>query len=292
MNILISVDNKYLEIAKVMLFSLKNNVSEKINVYVLYQGDNNAFDQFKNVMKKMGINAFKIEVEEGLVQGLTVGFHYSAAMYFRIFAHLLLPENIERVLYLDADLIIKKDITSFYNQDFEDKYMVVCCDKYCEREDVSKQKEKLGISKEHKYFNSGVLLMNLEKMRKDISKELLLSYIVRLQDKLLYPDQDILNTIYENKVKYNDYSEYNFQTFKKDKVSNSQLKDAYTLHFVGEEKPWQYNGIISDISKYFWFYKCRMNKVYVLEYGYTYILGIAYEICSNIKRIAKKILRK
>ena len=47
MNILISVDDKYLEISKVMLFSLKNNVSKEIHVYVFFQGDNNTFDSFK-----------------------------------------------------------------------------------------------------------------------------------------------------------------------------------------------------------------------------------------------------
>ena len=55
--------------------------------------------------------------------------HYSVAMYFRIFAHVLLPESIDRILYLDADIIVKNDITSFYAQDFEDKYMIVNEDK-------------------------------------------------------------------------------------------------------------------------------------------------------------------
>ena len=292
MNILISVDDKYLEISKVMLFSLKNNVSKEIHFYVFFQGDNNTFDSFKRAMNEMGMDVFKIEVEENLVQGLRVGLHYSAAMYFRILAHLLLPENIDRVLYLDADLIIKKDITEFYEQDFEDTYLVVCEDKNADREDISNQKEKLGISKEHKYFNSGVLLMNLKKMREDISKEVLVSNIVKLQNVVLYPDQDILNTIYENKAKYNEYSKYNFQVPQRDKTLKSQLLYAYVIHFTGENKPWLYKGIVSNKSKYFWHYKCMMNKTYLWEYVYTYILGIAYEVCRKIKRIPMKIFRK
>ena len=138
-------------------------------------------------------------VPEDFVQGYKVTLHYSIAMYFRIFAHLLLPESIDRILYLDADIIVKNDITSFYARDFEDKYMIVNKDKNADREDVAKHKEELGISQKHKYFNSGVLLMNLKKMREDITQECLTSTIEDLQDVLQYPDQDVFNKVYETK---------------------------------------------------------------------------------------------
>ena len=294
MNILISVDEKYLKISKVMLFSLKNNIPEKITVYVLFRGnrDSKEFISFEKDMVKIDIKVVKVDVEDNLTQRLKVGLHYSAAMYFRIFAHLLLPENIDRILYLDADLIVKKDITSFYAQDFAERYMVVCEDKNADSTEILNHKNKLGIAQNHKYFNSGVLLMNLKKMREDISKENILSDIVGLQDRILYPDQDILNKIYENKVKYNDYRKFNFQVFQKDKISKIQLENAYVIHFIGENKPWLYKGIVSNKSKYFWFYKCRMNKIHILEYVYTYILGMVYEPFIKIKRMSKRIFRK
>ena len=54
MNILISVDDKYLEIAKVMLFSIKSNVQEKINVYALFQGASKVFETFAKSMNGLG----------------------------------------------------------------------------------------------------------------------------------------------------------------------------------------------------------------------------------------------
>ena len=288
MNILISVDDKFLEIAKVMLFSIKSNVQEKINVYVLYQEASKAFESFAKSMNGLGgVEVYKLDVPEDFVQGYKVTLHYSIAMYFRIFAHLLLPESIDRILYLDADIIVNKDITSFYAQDFEDKYMIVNKDKNADGEDVSKHKEELGISQKHKYFNSGVLLMNLKKMREDITQEYLTSTIEDLQDVLWYPDQDVLNKVYENKVKYDDYNKYNAQYFYGNHPSRLQLKNAQIIHFVGGIKPWCYKGIISSFSKYFWIYKCKMNKLYVVEYAYTYLLAIAYKICRKAKRIVK-----
>lgn len=288
MNILISVDDKYLEIAKVMLFSIKSNVKEKISVYALYQGASKAFESFEQFVNSLGgVEVYKLDVPEDFAQGYKVNLHYSIAMYFRIFAHVLVPENIDRILYLDADIIVNKDIKEFYDSDFGDKYMIVNEDKNAETEGVSKHKEELGISQKHKYFNSGVLLMNLKKMREDITQEYLTSTIEDLQDVLWYPDQDVLNKVYENKVKYDDHNKYNAQYFYGNHPSGPQLKNAHIIHFVGGIKPWCYNGIISSFSKYFWIYKCKMNKNYVAEYAYTYLLGIVYKICRKAKRIVK-----
>ncbi len=144
-------------------------------------------------------------MSDDLFLSLTDGnAHFSTAMYYRIIAPFVLPRDPDRALCLDADIIVNKDLCAFYNQPFGDRLPVVCPSFDADSDEIARIKEKLGLSAGHVYFNSGVMLMNLGKMREEKKLPQIMDVILRMQPVLTYPDQDILNKLYEGKVKYAD----------------------------------------------------------------------------------------
>ena len=101
----------------------------------------------------------------GLYPNGRVG-NYTQASLFRMCLHEQLPEEVEKVIYLDCDIIVERDIADFWNLELSDAWAVATHDS--ERRWSSRKKEyylkALNIPEE-RYFNSGVLLMNLKALR-------------------------------------------------------------------------------------------------------------------------------
>lgn len=213
LNILISVNKNYLEHAKTMLCSVRFHTLEDITVYFINLNLSDIeCNTFKEYLKKYKIHVEIIKIDNSIFDVFPIGnFHYSIEMYFRILAQFLLPKELERVLWLDADIIVKKDIKDFYNQDFNGKSLIACMDKNNEKSDVKHVKEVLSLEESYLYFNSGVLLLNLEKLRKGKSIEKIATIANGLKDKLTFPDQDILNVLYQKDVEYKPWETFNYQ---------------------------------------------------------------------------------
>lgn len=168
MNVLISVNNLYLDKAKTMLHSMHRNNCERTTVYLmnhcLSKGSVQRFREY--LQHKLNMTLIEIDVSKTELDHMPLGnAHFSIEMYYRILAQFLLPEDIDRILWLDADIIICRSLYKFYNQDFGGKYIIACPDSMNDSKEVSLLKEKLGLPMDHIYFNSGVLLLNLYALR-------------------------------------------------------------------------------------------------------------------------------
>ena len=259
MNILISVDQNYLDKAKTMLFSLSMHTKENILVFLLNHSLNNCeVIEFKNYMMKLcKIEVVEIDVRRTELDDYPiVDDNYTIEMYYRILAQFLLPKEVERVLWLDCDIIIQKDIVNFYTQDFNNAKYVVCIDRENDTKQMIKHKIELGFLDNFRYFNSGVMLMNLNMLRETTNKNDIIKRIETIKDKLLYPDQDALNVLYAGQVKYADYNEYNYQIGWDKKISPNIEKKIAILHYCSANKPWIYE-CINDTSIYYWRVKAK-----------------------------------
>ena len=122
MNLMLSVNDKYCEPAMVMLTSfLTNNSFEHNDIYFLY-GNVSAENIGKIssfIGSKYDVSFYPIKINENDMPLLPIDYHFSIETYYRFFAQELLPENVERVLWLDADMIVRKSLEEFYYQDFE-----------------------------------------------------------------------------------------------------------------------------------------------------------------------------
>jgi lipopolysaccharide biosynthesis glycosyltransferase len=275
-NVFVSVDENYLKRAYTTLFSLKEKTNEDVHAYLLNCSlSDEKQNEYNSQIKKYGMTPHIIQISQSLFKELPTGFHYTMEMYSRMIAPFLLPNTLDRALWLDADIIVLKDISDFYYRDFKDKKMIACSEWCCNMECILSQKEKLGIAEEHVYFNSGMLLLNLEKLRNDISADEILRITHSLSDKLVYPDQDVLNYIYQGAILYENADLYNCQNPRKEVQSNIVI-----LHCVGKAKPWKLRYMGTFAAKEYW--KIRFRQGDVLPAVFAFIAGPLVCLARNI----------
>ena len=172
---------------------------------------------------------------------------WSTAMYYRLRLPDLLP-NEKRVLYLDCDTLVYKDLTKLYNYNIEGNYFTGML----EPRDLS----YLGINVNN-YINTGVMLFNLDELRKENVAKKIEEFLIKHNYKLLFPVNDSLNTVCHKKNGYfsPEFVQWGFcnENFVNKYIEELQIKldkkevlkaykDPYISHMIGYKyKPW--NGI-------------------------------------------------
>lgn len=172
--------------------------------------------------------------------------YISIETYFRFYIPDIFKQY-EKVIYLDADIIVLRDISELFYQNIENFYCAAVQDSFMSLH-IRNFKEKtaqypnltfIDYLRSHlnmsslKYFNAGILLLNIKNINHDNIVNKLFSFASEKYP-LDYQDQDVLNAIMENKVKYIDYKWNCLKGF----VTKSK---PYIYHYVGPEKPWLYN---------------------------------------------------
>lgn len=264
MNLLISICESFLTPAKVMLYSL-SRFHEDIDVYLLY---GSLTEEEIRDLELFLINKCNAKLHPVCASGFFTNVPLSSRykkpeLYYRLLAPYLLPAELDRVLYLDADIIINGSLEKFYNQSFEDSYAAVVRDRFENIDKVVLLKEKLGLKKEDVYFNSGVMLFNLGLFREKIKLEDIMALIEEKRDALRYFDQDVLNCLLKDHKKLCGL-EYNTQAYPFDQYTLSDIKAIATVvHYTGIPKPWDpdYEGTLD-----FLYWKNALNAGFVENY--------------------------
>ena len=175
MNILIACNEKYLHLSRYLLFSLHEHNGE-LNIYLIHENlSDDSIEDITNFINKHNIGKLNIikfdssTIDLPLREGHNITGHITKEAYFRLYAPFYLPEDMERILYLDCDIICNDKIDAFYNQDFKDNIFVACRNTDL---DNALYNERLNLPKEYTYVNSGVLLFNLKEYKKYITNHL------------------------------------------------------------------------------------------------------------------------
>ncbi len=253
MDILISVNEKYLDKAFSMLLSLRRCTREAVRVHLMTHAlAQKSIAKLDNFLRGNGMCLSVVDVTHTALDALPLGNrHFSIEMYYRLLAQFLLPEELDRVLWLDADIVVTKDLAPFYHQSFDGKLLCACQDKSDGNAELTTIKEKLGLPPEHPYFNSGVLLLNLAALRHETTQAQIAQAAKTLSDRLTYPDQDILNTLYQGRVKYLPWQIYNYQVLYERELDREVAENVAIYHYVGETKPWDYHYVWPSSAPYY-----------------------------------------
>ncbi len=249
-NILVSFNDAYLDHAILMIKSLKINTHLNINVFLIYQNlSNDSINKFKDFMKEIGTLTL-IKYEDDIDLPINIK-HISIETYFRLFAPYLIDKNVDRILYLDCDLIINKSIDGFYNMDIEDNIIagVINFDS-----DSCLYNDRLKLPHDNPYINAGVLLIDLKKYRDFIDKDTIIKFIENNYKILDYQDQDVLNALFLNKIKLVDIK-YNYQITQI--IPGHETYDNNIVHYCNKHKPWETDFI--DYHKAYDYYKLLHN---------------------------------
>ena len=171
----------------------------------------------------------------------------SAAAYYRCFLADLLPEELERVLYLDGDVIVRRALDAFYDRALDDGYVAAVKDY---GHITAKDYERLELPESQGYFNSGVLLLNLPLWRKHEVLAQCTAYFASHPERIVYDDQDLLNVVLNGKVDFVDPT-WNAQDFfyrkrfvrdetLPESTYTALLNDPAVVHFTRVPKPWHW----------------------------------------------------
>ena len=261
MNILVTINSQYINQLNILLNSIqKSNKDEKFNIYILNRDLNQK--QIEEVKKRLNLEKFyinDIKIKEKEIMELPIyEQRYPLEIYFRIFAAKYLPNDIDRVLYLDADTLVINKLDELYYMDFEGNYFIATTHI---RKMIHRFNEiRLGIEKDEPYINTGVLLMNLKELRKIKIEKEVTDFIQKSKKKLILPDQDIISTIYGDKIKLVDDLKYNLgdRNLNYYNLNNPKAKigmkwickNTVIIHYFGRNKPWN-SGYIGKLGCFY-----------------------------------------
>jgi lipopolysaccharide biosynthesis glycosyltransferase len=187
-----------------------------------------------------------LTIDQDVFRDAHVSGHVSIATYFRIVIPAVLPQDVEKVLFLDSDIVVRRSIAEFYETPLDD-YTHAAVENPLMQADV----KRLGIPENSPYFNAGVLLLNVRRWRDECLTMKLLDYINVQATKLRWHDQDALNATLHGRWRkcpptWNAQQAV-FCPFQASElgVSEQELHEARSnpsiVHFTGSEKPWMYS---------------------------------------------------
>ena len=231
--------DKYIQLGlHVTLYSLLQHAETHVEVYLLHKSytDKELFLIEKTLFPfkaKYTLHPIKFDSE---ALNHIAGLHGNTFCYSRLFLGNIL--NVNRVLYLDSDLLITKDLTNLFYTSMEGCVVGVAGVRELR---YALDKDMLlayGHDASSKYFNSGVMLIDLDRWRKQDIFEKCIEFANANPDSLVSHDQTILNYIfYKNDFLELD-SNYNIALYPFSKSVIKDCKIEGIFHFVGSPKPW------------------------------------------------------
>lgn len=240
------------------LYILNNDISEKYKAKIRRLETSNFYIQFINIGKKL-MKDYHLHVDQ----------HITVETYFRLF----IPElfDCKKLLYLDCDMVVNDDVAKLYDQKVDGYYVAACRDidamgtMKCKKEIYQYIKHTIGCPI-GTYFQAGVMLLNLDKIKKSFTTRKLLDIAGRKKWK--FWDQDVLNYAFKGNVLYlpqrwNVLMDWENNTDSRMRVIRKApfeyyseyceaRKTPYIIHYAGYQKPWK--EAECDMAEFFWKY--------------------------------------
>ena len=255
MNLLFAINQKFTDLLCNCIRSIvKNGGADHYDAYILHS-DLQAADK-----TRIGLTAGEcmtchyIAVDESIFEGFPESNRYPRQIYYRLAAPLLLPKDLDRILYLDVDLVVINSLHELYHTDFEGNYYVACSHV---KEILTKINQlRLGVEEIVPYINTGVMVMNLTALRENLTIEQIRETAQKKMHTFLLPDQDLLTVMHGERIKLVDTMRYNLGdrllSYHNANPRNQLLdlqwvrNNVVIIHYYGKNKPWKsgYSGVL------------------------------------------------
>lgn len=253
-NIALITDSRYTPPTMVSMYSaIKNKCDNSTyNFYIIAENitpqDKNAIMKLKSLAPQtVNISIISRDAPDLPYENMQRFLQYKVGMHKIYLPDIL--KKLDKVIYMDGDTIVLKDLSRLFNMNLTGVYAAVAKDGIFYR--FPKEMAEMGLDKRGFYFNSGVMLYNLELQRRNNIVEKLVDYIKTHED--FFGDQDVLNMVFADKLKLMSYR-YNcistfFETDDLDFLSTyfgeplpketfHIYENATIIHYAGD-KPWQ-----------------------------------------------------
>lgn len=251
MTIVLATDDCFAQHCAVAIRSVLDH-NRDVEFYILTEGlSEENVNKLHNVTGSCPLNICKVASEplKGFPMPDVKTEKISIATYYRLFITQLLPASVSKVLYLDCDLVVRGSLRELWETDMTGKALAAV--HYPDCPTMKKNCKRLGIAEELRYFNAGVLLMNLDYWRSRNLPQRYFDFIAEGKYPLRQRDQDVLNAVTGAETasllwKYNVMG--NELDTIKEIVSGEQLEyikslekvEPVIVHFSFRLKPWEF----------------------------------------------------
>lgn len=302
--IAISCSNEYVKYLSVLIQSILDTSSDENNYDILIL--NRGIEERNQLLIKQQCNKTNISVRfVSTNKYIENGKYYTEGLsieaYFRMFL-IDIMYNYEKTLYLDVDTFVMTDVAELYNLDIGNNYIAAAVDINIVASYVAKNHWKpyiddvIKLDNPYEYVQSGVMILNLKKLREDFSLDYLIE--VSTREKWRLYDQDVLNHICKNNIFFLDpiFNVINIQEGRLQNIEKYAPEDLKTkffeayknpkiVHFVGKKKPWiSFN---TDYSEFFWL-AARKTSYYEMLLINRILKIDLLEIKNTISRLIKR----
>ncbi|QOF66998.1 DUF4422 domain-containing protein [Actinobacillus sp. GY-402] len=285
-NIVFAIDDNYARHCAVAINSILDHINSEQKIRFFIICDNTFSEKNKELFRKYENNNISFTYLEVNVSDFSFyplnREHISIATYYRLALQDLLPKDVNKVIYLDADLVVMENIAKLWDIDLEDNFIGGALD-----EGGVLQIRRLGLPLSHNYINAGICVMNIKKMRELNLKHLYAESLYKNCDLITLQDQDILNITFVNKIKklplrWNVQSRFYKPNELEYAFSQRELEEAAMLpaiiHYSDREKPWQ-NSCRHLLKSYYDFYKSQLSSEWLEQYKINSIFDfISYDL--------------
>lgn len=269
--IFFAVDDGYIPFLAVTLQSLVDNSSSS-NQYSIKILHTNVNEENKRKISKYQRKNIDIEFVnlncyvEKVKDKLFTRDYYTNTTYFRLFIPELYPQY-EKALYLDSDTVVLADIAELYNTDIGENLVAAAQEGVIKNIKVYQDyvEKVVGVASYKRFFNVGVLLMNLNELRRFQFQEKIL-YLLSTVKYSVIQDEDYLNRMCKGRVKFVD-STWNKMPID---IDNVKIEDIKLIHFNYVYKPWHFDNVL--YGEIFWEYAQKtefINDIKFIKENYT-----------------------
>ncbi len=271
-NIAFGLDIAYLPHAGVVVASIIANAQgARFQFLILHDGMGEK-DRTEFELCGPGHTFVWLEINEPAVLGMPGKRHISRAGYFRLMIDELAPATVDRILYLDADLVVKADIRELYHADLDAFAIGAVTDVGMDDRAFA---DRFGLPHEHLgYFNSGILLLDLDRIRRDGDFQKVIELLQDREEDMEYGDQCALNVVFWQRWQRLDIL-WNVQRRmlmpQEEKPCFATAAEMKTgrrpkiIHFTEHNKPWSIDGWHPLISTYYDYLRKTPYNDYVRE---------------------------
>lgn len=247
MNLLFCINPKFRPLLCQCLRSIvKNGGEERYDAYILHSDLTDAdMDAVRAVSGR--VSCCFLSVDAGNFDGFPESSRYPRQIYYRLAAPLLLPEELDRILYLDVDTLVINPLKELYTMDFQGNYYIACTHI---REALTKLNDRrLNVPDGSPYVNTGVMVLNLPALRENLTMDEIRRTALQKIDSFWLPDQDLLTVLHGDKILLADTQKYNLS----DRILNIYnanpknprhnldwvRENTVVIHYCGKNRPWK-----------------------------------------------------
>lgn len=271
-NVCLSCDDNYAKYAGVVIASILKNAfsDDDLKIYILDGGiteDNKQKIQSLKSIKDCEITF--IPIDENLFEDykqVKTHKYISLAAYYRLKIPSILSK-INKIIYLDCDVVVNTSLKDLYNTDISDALVA----------GISDNKRRM-VKENPNYINSGILVMNLDKMRIENTEEKFYNYTKENIENITKGDQEIINEVCKIQIKVIKDDTWNVQ------ASNFTNRSNYTnkpkiIHYLSKEKPWKFGSYsyfkplwfsylqltpwaLKEEEKKYWYFKNQIASIF------------------------------